>query len=299
MNITILNTSNYLPFNLYFNSIYNILHLKHNILFINNISLLPENTDFLILFINYYELLLNTNIYNSKIIFIVADYLLNVTHKQELLFNFLEINSKNIYIWEYNQLNIKIYNKSLYKISWTFIPLSYNNYLEDLYKQHANRIPYNNKQTDILFLGSLNPRRTNLLNKINNKYKLVIMENNYNINQYINLIENSKIILNIYSNEINKPFDYYRFALLYTNKNLVMTETLDHIDTTIEQNLLSYKEWMIMFDYNDDNILDQIETYLNKSNDEIDQITQLAYDNFNKFNMETHINNFFTTTITT
>ena len=300
MKIQILYNRQYIAFDLYINSIHNIFtsnpvftSRNYNISIIKNIESITSDTDFLILFLNDISLIFNATTNNTKVIFIHADYIINHSSSDfELINQYINFkNPLNTFIWEYSQLNIHFYKTHFLNKQIHYIPLLYNSFLETLYEPRKLRIPFHERKIDVLFLGNMSPRRQMLLQKINNKYKLRVMANNNNINEYIHMIENSKIILNIYSKENNKPFDYYRFALLYANRVLVMTETMANINTEIEQNLIEFKDIMINVDY--DNIVDKIQVYLNKSNEEIETITQTTYELFKKHDMNNYIVDFF------
>jgi hypothetical protein len=301
MKIQVLYNRQYIPFDLYINSIYKIF--KSNIFFtskncdvsiINNISLYDSESTFLLLFLNDIHLIYNIDTNKTKIIFINADYILNYSHNDyTLVYNYINlINLENTYIWEYNILNIAFYNKNFQNNKVHFIPLLYNDYLENVYIKNKLNICHNDKPIDVLFLGNISPRREKLLNEINKKCKLIIMENNQNIDEYINIIEKSKIVLNIYSKEINMPFDYYRFSLLYSNKVFVITEKISHTNMDIEKNLLELNELIINVDY--DNIVNEIENYLNKTDEEIKIIKEKTYETFKKYDMNNYIVDFFT-----
>ena len=303
MKIQIFYNRNYIAFDLYINSIYNIFvndeYFKSRMTevnIINNISLLSDNSDFLILFLNDIEAIYNINTNNTKIIFIHADYIINHSIRdQELMKIYInEINPNNSYIWEYNQLNIKFYEDHFSNKKWTFIPLLYNDYLENIYKPLKQNIPFHKKKIDVLFLGSLHSERRNkIFEKIKLKFNFEGVNYINNIDEYINYIENSKIIINIYSKDNNKPFDYYRFALLYSNRIFVLTETPENIDFEIEKNLIEFQDTIIHVNYND--IFCEIEKYLKKSEEEINQITEKSYTIFKKFPMNQYIIDFFET----
>jgi hypothetical protein len=302
MKIQIYHNKNYIPFNLYINSIYNIfknneffITNKFEVSIINNISEYSNESDFLILYLNYIADIYNINTKNTKVILIHADYIINHSaNDQYLMCNY--INNKNLhnsYLWEYNYLNIDYYNKNFKNKKWTFIPLQYNNYLENIYKKYKLTIPFDKKPIDILFMGAVvnGSRRGMILEKISKKHKLFIINHVDDIGKYINIIENSKIVLQIYSNENNMPFDYYRLALLYSNKVFVIGENFKGCDYNNEKQLSELSEVIIKTDYN--NILNTIEKYLNKSNSEIETITNETYEIFKKNDMDSCIINFF------
>lgn len=302
MKVQIFYKRTYFAFDLYINSIRDIF--KNDSYFLNhnyelstikdlNIFSSEENIDFLILFLNDIESIFNINTKNTKIIFIHADYLLNHSKSdQDLMHKYInEINPNNSYIWEYNQLNIQLYNNKFSNKKYTFIPLLYNNYLEQIYEPYKLKIPFHKKKVDVLFPGSECERRKLLLDKISKKYNLVSINFISNVEEYIKHIENSKIVINIYSSETNKPFDYYRFALLYSNKVFLITESPQNIDFEIEKNLIELKDTMICAKYDD--IIHEIEKYLNKTEEEINQITEKSYNSFKRFPMNQYIIDFF------
>lgn len=295
MNVQILYNRNYIAFNLYIMSIFKYFQKNNiNVAIIDNISLLSDNIDYLILFLNDISLVFNETINNTKVIFIHAD---KITHHsisdQYMMYNYInKINVNNTFIWEYSPININIYKTEWINTKIHYIPLLYNNSLETLYKENIVKIPYDKKEIEVLFIGTTgSERRRKLLPSIGNKYKLYISELNQNIIEYMQMIENSKIILNIYSNSDNKPFDYYRFAFLYSNKHFVITEKPENIDLEMETNLVAYEEWMTTVEY--DNIVETIDIYLKKSSKEIEAITEVAYENFKKYEMYDYIDRFF------
>jgi len=297
MKVQILYNRNYIAFSLYIMSIYKYFADKQiNVSMIDNISLLSNDTEYLILFLNDINLVYPVKINGPKVIFIHADKFINHSSSdQNMMYTYINnINIENTYVWEYNPINVKSYKTDINWINTKihYIPLLYNISLENKYTNHVTKIPYENKQNDVLFIGSIGAeRRMNLLREINNKYKLHVSQNNQNIYEYMQMIENSKIILNIYSDATNKPFDYYRFAFLYSNRHFLITETPEHMDLEIEPNLANYKEWMTMIDY--DNIVNDIDIYLKKSAKEIEEITELAYVNFKKHDMTHYLDDFF------
>jgi len=205
-------------------------------------------------------------------------------------------NKDNTYIWDYSSFNIEYYNKNFLNKKYYFIPLIYNNYLEDIYKPNKLGIPFNERSIDILFLGNSSERRRVLIDNINKKYNIVIKCNINNIDEYIYYIENSKIILNIFSQDYNKSFDYYRCSLLFSNKNIVLTEKFTSVNFAsvnfdIEKNLLELNKYLCFFE--PDNINDTIENYLNKPQKEIENITENIYENFKKFDIVNYIIEFF------
>ena len=144
MKIQIYHNKNYIPFNLYIGSIYNIFKTNdyfvsnnYDVSIINNINQYSHESDYLILYLNYIEDIYNIDTKNTKIIFIHADYIINHSkNDQYLMCNYINnINLDNSYLWEYNYLNVEYYNNHFINKKWTFIPLLYNDYLEKIYNK--------------------------------------------------------------------------------------------------------------------------------------------------------------------
>ena len=298
--INFFNVTNYLPFTLYFNSLEFIFKQNPNTFdykYINDISNInnydSNSSVYLILYVNYVDKIkyykFNNNI---KIIFICADYILNLEEKNEVL-EYCKNNS-NVYWWDYSYNNYKYFIDNsipIYK-NYFYIPLSYSNYLEDLYKSHTNKLLFKDKPIDILFIGTTNSiRRQELLSSINNnnKYNFVILRDNYNLKEIINYIEKSKIVINIYNFENHKIFDYYRLALMYSNKTLVLNETPYHSND--DTNLENYENNTIHFSYN--SIIENIPKYLNLNQIEYEELINKSYNFFKKNQMIDYVNNFF------
>ena len=135
----------------------------------------------------------------------------------------------------------------------------------------------------------MSERRNPYYEEIKKKYKTCIIKGN-NYSEIFNLIERSKIFVNLYSKETNKPFDYYRLVLLYANKVFVITET-PKVNFKIETNLLDLKDVIITCETN--NYLDKIETYINLPSEEINTIILNVYEKIKKYTLEKYILDFF------
>jgi hypothetical protein len=86
-------------------------------------------------------------------------------------------------------------------------------------------------------------------------------------------------------------FDYYRSAILISNKINTLYETPKNIDTTLEQNLLNWETNIQHTDY--ENLITSIDNILKKPENEIQSITAKTYNWFSTNNMETYITKFF------
>ena len=290
----------YMAFDLFIYPVFNILKkISDNINFIDNFDSLEKNKNvLLIMYLNDLGKYIKKNGFNMRnnirIIFIHPDFLFNHSkYDQNEIINFVNIvNSEKCYIWEYSSQNIFYYNTQFKNINYYFLPLLYDKYIEDFYnsKLIQGKIPWEKKDIDIVFLGDYSERRKIFFEDIKTKYNTCVITNNNNYEEMINLIERSKIFINIFSKESNKAFDYFRLALLYSNRVFVITET-PKVDFKIEKNLLELKDAIITCEIN--KYLDKIETYIKLPSEEIDNITSNIYEKFKKYTLEKSILNFF------
>lgn len=283
---------NYIPFDLYINSIYNIFKTNDfftvnnfEVSIINNICDYSKDTDFLILFLNYVKDIFYLDTNNTKIIFIHADYIINHSNDDQIaMYDYLNKKNKdNSYIWDYSILNLNYYNEHFSNKKIYFIPLLHNEYLEDIYNKFKLNIPHNEKPIDVLFMGNNSRRREMLLDKISKKHNLYIMTNVNDIGDYISIIDKSKIIITFFSKEENYSFDWYRLSFLYSNKIFAIHEYSPCHDYL--------EDVTIKTDY--DNILNVIAECLNKSENEIELIKEKTYERYKKNDMSLSIIDFF------
>jgi hypothetical protein len=269
----------YIPFNLYRECISN--YISNKIIYKNFNEL--NNNDILIIFM--YDIIhlnkLNELLkYNNKIFIINTEY-----YKFKITLNIYKAieRKKNINLLEYNVLNIKYINNNLKNLNYTFLPLLYNPSLNFI--THNNYIPFKKRKNDIAFCGSVAPKfvkRYNLLNKLKKKFNIKIVRHALDINLYNKELLNTKIVINIYSNEYNKIFDYYRNTYLLANKCLFISEYPDNIDLGIEKNLIGFDKHLIFF--NEENIENTLNKYLKLNNHEYDELVNKQYNWFVKQN---------------
>jgi len=290
----------FLAFDLFIYPTCNILkNVYQNVKFISDFNDLQSNENILLImylndlgkYVKKYGFNISSNI---RIIFIHADFLYNhSTFDQNEIINFVnKINYNKCFVWEYSSQNIFYYNKFYPNIKYKFLPLLYDKYIEHLYTSKLNRgkIPWEEKDIEVVFMGDYSDRRKPYYEEIKKRYKTHIITGNNNYSEMFNLIERSKIFVNLFSKESNKAFDYFRLALLYSNKVFVITET-PAVDFRIEKNLSELKDVIITCETN--NYLEKIETYLNLPSEEINNITSNVYEKFKKYTLEQSILNFF------
>ena len=117
-------------------------------------------------------------------------------------------------IYDYSLVNLNYYPKNINKNIKLFIPFIPFNNINEIH--NINQETNNNLEKNIIFLGSLNNRRRELLNKI----KLFIFSQNLKINLIIfDKLFDSKLLntLNTYSNNDNNiilNLHYYDNAIL-------------------------------------------------------------------------------------
>jgi hypothetical protein len=195
---------------------------------------------------------------------------------------------------EYNILNINYIKNTNKNIDYHFIPLCYNSFLEDYYYSNIVKKTYSEKDIDILFLGKLNRRRKNIINYFNKKYNVMIkydFEDNSNT-ELCNLIERSKIVLNVIYYNNNIIFDYYRNSFILSTRTLLITEKSSSKDYNIEDGLLELENNIINVEY--EKIIETVNNYMkNLSEEKYNKLIDTQYNAFKNYRMDSKITNFF------
>jgi hypothetical protein len=114
-----------------------------------------------------------------------------------------------------------------------------------------------------------------------------IGNSDHNNSELTKLIENSKIILNIYYYEHNFIFDYYRLAYLIANNAFIINEYPRDIDLSIDKNLVDFDKYTVSIEYG--KIIETVDKYMEiyKSDpDQIEQIKKNQLEWFSKYKME-------------
>lgn len=287
----------YLPFLLYRGCLTKVIEEVYNISieYIYDLQLLQNNIDTIII-CNIYSIndhLLNIlQAYDSKKIIINTEYYKNDSNVSKYL-EFLN-NKSNFYLFEYNILNIKYLKDTNKNIDYHFIPLCYNSFIEDYYSSQIVKKKYVEKDIDILFFGTLNTRRKYIINTLKNKYKIVRihkLSNDANI-ELCNLIERSKIVLNVLYYDNNIIFDYYRNSFILSTKTLLITEKSSSKDYNIEDGLLELENNIINVEYN--KIIETVDKYMiETSEEEYNKLVDTQHNAFKNYKMDDKIINFF------
>jgi dTDP-4-amino-4,6-dideoxygalactose transaminase len=296
-------SKDYLPFLLYRNILKNVIEEKFtkDVEYIYNMDNFNDNEN-TVFIMNIYSLsfegdknnydrlkkskakivLINTEFYNS----LNVGNIVKKISEDKLDWNILE----------YNVLNMEYFKKFAPNVSVTFLPLIYNKYLEEYYLDNIQKkISWNDKDIDIFFYGSLKDRRVKILQELGNKYKVYAMEGQTGeeSNKIIcNLIERSKVVINILANDDNIVFDYYRNAILLANNCLLISEQPKYINFNYQKSLIGIEDNFIMAEYKD--LVKVVDNYLtNYTTDQIKSLINNQTAWFKKHNMEEIIIKFF------
>ena len=286
----------YLPFSLYRGCLTKVIKEVYNISieYIYDFQSLQNNTDTIII-CNIYSIndhLLNIlSTYDSKKILINTEYYENFNISK--YFDFIN-NKPNFYLFEYNILNINYLKNTNKNIDYQFIPLCYSSFLEDYYNSRIVKKTFIEKDIDILFLGKLNRRRRNIINPLTQKYKIVTK---YNFDdkantELCNLIERSKIVLNVLFYKSNIIFDYYRNSFILSTRTLLITEKSTSKDYNVEDGLLELENNIINVEY--DKIIETVNNYMNNMTEEkYNKLVDTQHKAFKNYKMDDKITNFF------
>ena len=291
-------SKNYLPFLFYRNIIYEtfIKYTHYPIIYIYDLNeFIDSENNIFITTIYCFNKNLEQNFYFfnkslCKKIIINTEY---YTHGNiNKLLKYINIYNNYFYIFDYNKINIKNIKKLFVNVNIYYFPLIYNEYLEDFYNKNIDKKLYwNDKDIDILIYGSLNERRSKIIDKLKQKYNIIYFINIYDHKSLCNMINRSKIILNVLFYDYNIIFDYYRNSFLLANNALLVTECNNDFEYDIEYNLKNIEENIILCNYN--NIEETIDNIFSKSENEINEIIFKQYIWFKKYNLKDNILNFF------
>ena len=286
----------YLPFSLYRGCLTKVIKEVYNISieYIYDFQSLQNNIDTIII-CNIYsindELLNILSTYDSKKILINTEYYENFNISK--YFDFIN-NKPNFYLFEYNILNINYLKNTNKNIDYQFIPLCYSSFLEDYYNSRIVKKTFIEKDIDILFLGKLNRRRRNIINPLTQKYKIVTKYNfdDKGNTELCNLIERSKIVLNVLFYKSNIIFDYYRNSFILSTRTLLITEKSSSKDYNVEDGLLELENNIINVEY--DKIIETVNNYMdNMTEDKYNKLVDTQYNAFKNYKMNDKITNFF------
>ena len=209
-------------------------------------------------------------------------YFLNYQNEKEYNYFFTEeyFNIlKNAYqVWDYSQKNIKWLKSNLQLDNIIFVPICYCHIL------NRKNLLSTSKNIDILFYGSLNNKRKNILDNLISNYNINVVIKNNNIweDDLDKLIYSSKIILNIHFYE-NSTLEMHRISYLLNNKAFIISEKTD------ETHLMSkYSSGIIFCEYT--KIIDSCLFWLRQDSNKRKQISDKGYSIFKKESFEEYLN---------
>ncbi len=186
---------------------------------------------------------------------------------------------KNAYqVWDYSEKNIKWLKSNLKLNNIIYVPICYCHLLK---KKNLLATP---KNIDILFYGSLNNKRKNILDNLKNNFNLNVAIKNNNIwgDDLDKLIYSSKIVLNIHFYE-NSTLEMHRISYLLNNKCFIISEKTDEI------NLMNkYSDGIIFCEYS--KIIESCLFWLKQDEHKRNHISNSGYSIFKKESFDKYIN---------
>jgi hypothetical protein len=280
----------YLPFFLYANSLKACIEKDINpdveiIQALGKVNVKdPENIVFVFLIHVTQDLLIQANV--GKVVMINTEQYTSPGFSARMNFVLSQATQKqNWSMLEYNPKNMKYYRQKYPNFPLFYLPLLYSEFLETYYNSLVpERIPYEEKDIDIFFSGSLNPRRIKLLNFLQTKYRVKIVDFREQLDhkELFQYMERSKLVLNVFYYDVF-AFDFYRNALLISNKIPLLSEFPRDVDLDIEPNLKGFGNSLLLEKY--EFIPETIAKILKHSGPEIINAVDIGYEWFKRNDM--------------
>lgn len=306
MNIVDEFSKNYLPFKLYRDIVqnmiieYNDCSQDHCDIYdlkteINKITNKEQNRT--IIFLNMYDLTLSEKknqmrevISNNRAI---SFTIINTEHwetrgAKEILTMLQNENRKNISIIEYNIINFRNIVSSYPDVRVVFLPLIYDKLMEKVLKDNIESL-FNTEQKDIdvLFYGGINDRRKQVLDALKGEnWNVYIVDSHHGVTnkELCNLINRSKIVINILYYDFNVIFDYYRNSFVLSNNTMLISEIPLEMDTKIEPWLHQIEELGTFCSY--DKLVETTNEWLKKDNIVFNEMIEKQSKWFKGFKMQ-------------
>jgi hypothetical protein len=207
------------------------------------------------------------------------------------IFNLINYEYSPFKILEYNHINYDFLKSNFPHLNINVLPLLYNEYLEEYYTNNLNtKIEWKNKSIDILFYGWVKNRREIMLQMLKEKFptRNIVFGDKYDNKTLCNLIEQSKIVIDVAYYPESITFNYYRDSFLIANKALLVSEITHTSDHSFNSGMVNAEQNLILSKF--ENIPDIIGEYFMKNDDEIQEIIDKQYNWFkNNNNMKTQL----------
>ncbi len=133
---------------------------------------------------------------------------------------YIDLMRKAKSVWDYSRKNI--FTLSQYGITAQYMPINYSKCV----KKIDNYVDSNvEKDIDILFMGSINPRRLDILERLKFKgYNVMMADGGVWGDDRVQLLKRSKCVLNIHFYSEESPLEMARLSVLLANKCFIISE---------------------------------------------------------------------------
>ena len=200
-----------------------------------------------IIFLNMYDLTLSDKKAQIREIMLnqtnISFIIINTEHwetrgAKDILSLLQNEKRKNISIIEYNIINFRNIIASYPDVRVVFLPLLYDPVMEKFFKNNIKSlITTQDKDIDVLFYGGINERRRHILDQLKlKKWRVHIVDSHHGVSnkELCELINRSKIVINILYYDFNVIFDYYRNSFVLSNNTILISEIPLEMDNRIE-----------------------------------------------------------------
>jgi hypothetical protein len=193
-------------------------------------------------------------------------------------------NGKNKFIYQTEQLTRNNWKNLITENSQYSILIEYSEYNKKILLENNSKaqiiispiffVPEmkfnNNKEFDFVFIGGLNSRRQNILDKlIEKKYKVLIINNIFDFNlKYLEILK-AKCLINIHADEDYKVFEFTRCAIPCYNNMIIISENCEGLEYEKNNPINKFIIERVIF-CNYDDIIDTSIQHLNHKQSEID-----------------------------
>ncbi len=133
---------------------------------------------------------------------------------------YIDIMRKAKAVWDYSRKNL--FTLSQFGIQGHYMPISYTKNMTTLQEYRASV----QKDIDVLFMGSVNPRRLDILDRLKAKgYSVMLADGGVWGEDRVDLLKRSKCVINIHFYSEESPLEMARVSVLLANRCFVISET--------------------------------------------------------------------------